>query len=379
MNEPLVLELSTDDQRIDLLRGDRVVASYPVSTAAKGVGFVAGSYRTPYGRFRVVEKIGQNEISGTVFRAREPLGLWLPGNVTSEDLVLTRILRLEGLDPENANTKDRCIYIHGTNREELIGNPASWGCIRMRNTDILDLYRQLPEGTPLVIHPPTRKRGKVIFLDCDSTLSAIEGIDELARVRGPEIFAEVVALTDAAMNGEVPLDEVFGRRMAIIRPTQSMADQVALRYLEAETAGMRELVSGLQARGWLTVILSGGFVPLIGPLARSLGIEHIEAVPLHFAENGDYAGYGEDYPTTRGGGKNEVIREWKQAMMPERVVMMGDGVSDLETKAEVDMFVGFGGVVARERVREGADHWVPGEIAVALLLDEIDAAPSRLI
>ena len=377
MNDPLMLAVSIDDQRLDLVADNRVVASYPVSTATKGVGFVDGSYRTPVGRFRVAEKIGHDEISGTVFRGREPQGMWLPGIITSEDLILTRILRLDGLDAANANTLDRNIYIHGTNREDLLGTPASHGCIRMRNADVLELFRKVPEGTLVVIHPPTRKRGKVIFLDCDSTLSGIEGIDELARARGKVIFEEIVALTNAAMNGEVPLDEVFGRRMEMIRPTQSMADRVAIRYLETVTPGMSELVSGLQARGWLTVILSGGFLPLIEPLARSLGIEQIEAVPLYFDHDGNYAGYGADYPTTRGGGKNVIIREWRQAMLPERVVMMGDGVSDLETKPDVDMFVGFGGVVAREPVRRGADYWVPEMIAGTQLMDVIDGGTGR--
>lgn len=378
-NNARVLEISIDDQRLDLYDGNRVVASYPVSTAAKGMGFVDGSFRTPIGRFRVSEKIGQNEVSGTVFRERRPQGLWLPGNRTTEDLVLSRIIRLVGLDPCNANTLERCIYIHGTNREDLIGSPASQGCIRMRSADILELFRMVSEEMLVVIHPQTRKRGKVVFLDCDSTLSEIEGIDELARAQGPEIFEEVAALTHAAMDGEVPLDEVFGRRLEIIRPNRSMADQVAIRYLERLTPGMSELVAGLQARGWLAVILSGGFGPLMGPLARAVGIQHVEAVPLYFDEDGNYAGYGEAYPTTRGGGKNVVIREWKQAMLPERVVMIGDGVSDLETREEVDMFVGFGGVVARGRVREGADHWVPGMIDVASLLEVIEAGPRRLI
>lgn len=378
-NDNIALEISVDDQRLDLLFGGRAVRSYPISTAAKGVGFVEGSFRTPTGRFRVVEKFGRNEIAGTVFRNREPQGLWLPGNVTGEDLVLTRILRLEGLDLENANTLERCIYIHGTNRVELLGSPASRGCIRMDNAEMMELFRKVPEGTSVVIHPPTRRRGKVIFLDCDSTLSGIEGIDELARVRGPEVFEQVAALTTAAMNGEVPVEEVFGRRMEIILPTQAMADRIAIRYLEQVIPGMPELVSGLQARGWLTVILSGGFAPLIAPLARMLRINDVEAVPLYFDGNGDYAGYGEGYPTTRAGGKNEVIREWKRAMLPERVVMVGDGVSDLETTEEVDMFVGFGGVVERERVRAGADHWVSGAMDVARLLETIDGSPARVI
>jgi phosphoserine phosphatase len=142
---------------------------------------------------------------------------------------------------------------------------------------------------------------------------------------------------------------------------------------------MSELVRELHARNWVTVILSGGFAPLIAPLAHTLGIEHVEAVPLYFDEHGDYAGYGEDYPTTRGGGKNVVIREWKQAMLPERVVMIGDGVSDLETNEDVDMFIGFGAVVARERVRLGADHWVSEMPAAKDLVDIIEAGPCRLL
>ncbi len=139
------LEVSIGDQRLDLFNGGRWLAGYPVSTAANGVGFVEGSYCTPVGRFRVIEKIGEGEPGGTVFRARVPDGIWQPGDATEEDLVLTRILRLDGLDPANANTLQRCIYIHGTNREELIGSPASHGCIRLRNADMLELFAQVPQ------------------------------------------------------------------------------------------------------------------------------------------------------------------------------------------------------------------------------------------
>jgi phosphoserine phosphatase len=357
MNQNILLEVSVDDQRLDLFKSNRLLASYPVSTAVKGVGFAEGSFRTPVGRFRMLGKIGGGEPLGTVFRAGKPSGRW-QGEVVDGDLVLTRILGLDGMDPENANTVERCIYIHGTNREDLIGCPASHGCIRLRNEDMIALFEQVPEGAEVIIHRPVRRRGKLIFLDCDSTLSAIEGIDELARERGVAVYEEVVALTNAAMNGEVPLDEVFARRMTIIRPNQAAGARIAARYVETMTPGARELISGLKADGWMPVILSGGFAPLIAPLAGELGIDYVEAVPLRFDDDGRYAGYGETYPTTRSGGKNEVIREWAQAMLPERVAVMGDGVSDLETKPEVDVFIGFGGVVVRPRVRDGADYWI---------------------
>lgn len=154
MNQGFRLEVSVADQRLDLFKEGYLLASYPVSTAVRGVGFVEGSYRTPVGRFRVIEKIGEGEPSGTVFRGRVPCDMWRPGDLTDDDLVLTRILRLDGMDAANVNTLQRCIYIHGTNREELIGSPASHGCIRLRNADMLELFQQVPEGAEVLIHPP---------------------------------------------------------------------------------------------------------------------------------------------------------------------------------------------------------------------------------
>ena len=146
--------------------------------------------------------------------------------------------------------------------------------------------------------------------------------------------------------------------MEIIGPDRATADAVAQRYLETMVPGAPEVIARLKAEGWTPVILSGGFAPLIQPLAQRLGIDHVEAVPLHFNEAGEYAGYGTDYPTTRNGGKPEIIREWKQALLPEVTAMMGDGVSDLEAKGEVDLFIGFGGVVPREAVRQGSHVWL---------------------
>jgi len=128
--------------------------------------------------------------------------------------------------------------------------------------------------------------------------------------------------------------------------------------LETLVPGAVEMIQEVKNAGWLPVILSGGFEPLIRPLARHLGIDHVEAVPLVFHDDGSYKGFGEGYPTTRNLGKNEIIREWKNAMLPERCVMMGDGMSDLETKLDVDFFIGFGGVVARANVEAGCDYWL---------------------
>ncbi len=101
--------------------------------------------KTPTGRFRIAEKIGGEAPVGTVFKERRPVKA-TKKMLRDEDLVMTRILWLDGLDPGNANTHDRFIYIHGTNHEENIGEPASHGCIRMRNADLVELFEQVGDG-----------------------------------------------------------------------------------------------------------------------------------------------------------------------------------------------------------------------------------------
>jgi lipoprotein-anchoring transpeptidase ErfK/SrfK len=138
-------------QRLDLFdESGATVASYPVSTSKFGLGSEPGSYRTPLGRFRIDEKIGTAAQPGAIFVGRQPTGAIAdPGG--SEDHVLTRILWLTGLDPDNANTHDRFIYIHGTNQEDRIGTAASHGCVRMRNADVIDLFDRVASGTSVEI------------------------------------------------------------------------------------------------------------------------------------------------------------------------------------------------------------------------------------
>lgn len=356
--KPTRLEVSVDDQRLDVFKGEELVRTFTISTSRKGIGFREESFRTPTGNFRISEKIGDGEPKGTIFKQRVASGVWKKPKKDEGDLVLTRILRIDGLDPENRNSKKRCIYVHGTNREDMIGKPASIGCVRLSNADMIELFDMVSEKDAMVVHPPVKSLGKIVFFDCDSTLSTIEGIDELARARGPEVFKQVVALTDAAMNGEIPLDQVFPKRMEIIQPDKATCDAVAERYIKTMVPGVPALMRRLRKEGWQPVIISGGFAPLIEPLAKKLGIDFVEAVPLHLDAKGRYAGYGTDYPTTRNLGKNEIIREWKAAWLPEKTAMIGDGISDLETRTDVDVFIGFGGVVERAAVKKGAECWL---------------------
>lgn len=195
---------------------------------------------------------------------------------------------------------------------------------------------------------------RLLIFDCDSTLSAIEGIDELARARGPQVFAEVEAMTTAAMEGKIAVEDVFARRLAIIRPSRGDADAVGRLYIEQVEPTAVAAIAKLKAAGWTPIILSGGFRQAIKPLAAHLGIARVEAVDLFFNTAGDYTGYDEGFPTTRSGGKPECIARLKRELAPDRTVMVGDGVSDLEAKPAVDLFVGFGRYTRRARVKAEA-------------------------
>jgi lipoprotein-anchoring transpeptidase ErfK/SrfK len=144
------IHISIRDQRLTLKADEMPIRSYPVSTSRFGIGTEKGSMKTPTGRFCVAKKIGGDMPSGTIFRSRVPLN---PDEALppTQDLVMSRILWLDGLDKENANTRGRFIYIHGTKHEDKIGIPDSWGCVRMRNADVIELFDSVDEGTPVII------------------------------------------------------------------------------------------------------------------------------------------------------------------------------------------------------------------------------------
>jgi len=146
------IQISVRAQQLILKGGRKKLASYPVSTSRFGLGSKEGSFKTPTGKFRITEKIGQGMPLGTVFKSRRPVKATKKA-LREEDLVMTRILWLDGLERRNANTHGRYIYIHGTNHEEKIGLPDSHGCIRMKNADLVELFDRVSEGTPVEIRP----------------------------------------------------------------------------------------------------------------------------------------------------------------------------------------------------------------------------------
>jgi lipoprotein-anchoring transpeptidase ErfK/SrfK len=146
------IRISVRKQQLTLKSGRKSVAEYPISTSRFGLGSKEGSFKTPTGKFRIAEKIGGGMPLGTVFKSRRPIKATKKA-LRKEDLVMTRILWLDGLERRNANTHDRYIYIHGTNHEEKIGLPDSHGCVRMKNADLIELFERVTEGTPVEIRP----------------------------------------------------------------------------------------------------------------------------------------------------------------------------------------------------------------------------------
>ena len=144
--------LVVDSQKqIALLQEDgQVIRRYVISTSAEGLGSEPESFRTPPGRLTVTEKIGAGLAEGAILRGRKATGeTWSPSNAlpfANEDLVLTRIFWLSGVEPHNSNTRERYIYMHGTNHENRLGEPASRGCIRFSNRDIVELFDLMEVG-----------------------------------------------------------------------------------------------------------------------------------------------------------------------------------------------------------------------------------------
>lgn len=220
----------------------------------------------------------------------------------------------------------------------------------------------------------------LIFFDCDSTLSTIEGIDELAKLKGKE--GRVGLLTNKAMDGELDLSEVYGKRLKAIRPTRAQLKAVEERYWETIVEDALEVISALHFMGKRVFIISGGLIDAVKGFGRRLGVDPslIRAVELEYNElSGEWWRYHEpeaqqsktylDYsegPLTVSSGKPKIISELA-GDLPGRRMMVGDGSSDLATQSVVDLFIGYGGVVARDKVKTESEVFVQN-LSLAVIL-----------
>ncbi len=209
---------------------------------------------------------------------------------------------------------------------------------------------------------PTAKY-RLVFFDVDSTVATIEGIDVLG-----EGNPEIARLTEAAMNGEIPLDRVYARRLEMIRPSREAVAELAKRYVQSIVPGAAETITGLRQAGCVIHLITAGIEQALHPLAATLGIgeRFLHAVRLRFTDSGAYEDFDRRSLLTRSRGKELVIRDIR-ARSHGKAALIGDGVSDLEAKPAVDLFIGFGGVHTRARVRENAGVFVAGPRLDAVL------------
>ncbi len=195
-----------------------------------------------------------------------------------------------------------------------------------------------------------------VIFDCDSTLSAIEGIEELAVSHR----AEVSRLTQAAMRGEVTLESVYGRRLDLIKPSKTQVDALGALYVQHIVEDASAVCRELSNAGIAVRIMSGGLLPAVLHLARAAGVpdHNVAAVDVFFETTGQFDGYDTKSPLARSGGKLEMLRSWLPGLT-HPIMTVGDGSTDLETAPLVDLFVAYAGVVARDVVVAQAEIVIP--------------------
>ncbi len=143
--------VSVPDQKLALYRKGKFVRLYDISTSKFCLSSRNGSYGTPLGKHEIAKKIGGGQPQGMKFSSRRPTGEIVQANAPGRDPIVSRILWLDGKEPENRNSYSRCIYIHGTAEEWRIGTPASYGCIRMRSRDVVNLFNTVGVGAKVEI------------------------------------------------------------------------------------------------------------------------------------------------------------------------------------------------------------------------------------
>lgn len=205
----------------------------------------------------------------------------------------------------------------------------------------------------------------IICFDCDSTLSKIEGIDELSGQVGR--LKEMSALTAAAMNGELSLEAVYAKRLNLIKPNKTQLDWLASLYISEMVEGAEEVFRVLLSQHKTINIISGGIRQAILPLAAKLGLmpSQVHAVNVLLHEDGTYKGFDDNSVLAKTGGKAVICRQLSH--VGKSMVMIGDGKTDLEAKQAGATIIGFGGVVQRKMVAEQADYFV-GETSLTALL-----------
>lgn len=205
-------------------------------------------------------------------------------------------------------------------------------------------------------------RFRTVFLDVDSTLSGVEGIDWLAARRGAETAAAVAAMTERAMQGAIPLDAVYGERLALVRPGRDELHALAQAYWDALAPDAPEAIFALRDAGVALRLVSGGLRQAIFPFARELdfALADIHAVDVVLDAGGGYWSYDAGSPLATQGGKQQVVAAALAAMgeAARPALAMGDGSTDLAMRAPgaADALAAYTGFARRDAVVAAADH-----------------------
>lgn len=195
--------VSVADQKLAVVVDGKVYRDYPISTSRYGEGDNWGSWRTPTGLLQIAGKIGATAPSGAVFSRRQVTGEVLPANAPGRDPIVSRIIWLRGLEDANRNAYKRCIYIHGTPQEAFLGRKASFGCIRMRSTDVIQVFNWVNVGTPVAImeqplRSAVKQAGKEVTLLAQNSPLPSRNEPAVARnVPPPTIAAKVNVASEA--------------------------------------------------------------------------------------------------------------------------------------------------------------------------------------
>lgn len=212
------------------------------------------------------------------------------------------------------------------------------------------------------------KNADAVCFDVDSTVTTEEAIDELAKFCDKS--EEVTKLTTKAMSGSMTFRESLTQRLNIIQPTLTQVREFIKTHPAPLTKGIKELVNLLHKKKIPVYLITGGFLSINTPVAQQLNIpiENVFANRIKFYYNGEYAGFDENAPTSESGGKGKVIEKLKVAYGYKNLVLIGDGATDLEACPPADAFIGFGGNVIREQVKEKSKWYITDFIELINIL-----------
>jgi len=204
------------------------------------------------------------------------------------------------------------------------------------------------------------KNAKAFCFDVDSTVITTEGVDELASYK--DCLEQVAALTRGAMGGNVPFRDALESRLSLIKPSRKDVETFLVKHPFILTRGIEQVIQTLHRKGVHVYLVSGGFTQMILPIAKRLEIssERVFANTIFFDDHGLYSGFDKNAPTSRDGGKTDVVKNLRATYKYEDVIMVGDGATDLQAKTTdaATLFIGYGGCVKRKIVKEGADYFI---------------------